>query len=114
MVEVKDSLGIVITGASSGIGEAVALEMAKDSHRFYLTARRREKLEQVAQKVESLGGKAYYGEGDVRDEGDVDHLFDEAMERLGGRLEHVFEQEQGCTARLVAPLELEACDKGVC
>lgn len=83
MAEVKDSLGIVITGASSGIGEAVALEMAKDSHRFYLTARRREKLKQVAQKVESLGGKAYYGEGDVRDEGDVDHLFDEVMERLG-------------------------------
>jgi NADP-dependent 3-hydroxy acid dehydrogenase YdfG len=82
MTEDNDTLGIVITGASSGIGEAVALEMAKDGHRFYLTARRRDRLEQVAQKVESNGGKAFFGEGDVGDEGDVDRLFEEAFETL--------------------------------
>lgn len=82
MAVVNDSLGVVITGASSGIGEAVALEMAEDGHHFYLTARRRDRLEQVAQKVVSLGGKAYIGEGDVSDEGDVNRLFDNAMENL--------------------------------
>lgn len=79
----KVSLGIVITGASSGIGEAVALNMAKDGHRFYLTARRRDKLEQVAEKIESLGSKAYVGDGNVGDEVDVDRLFKEAIENLG-------------------------------
>jgi len=83
MTDGNASLGIVITGASSGIGEAVALEMAKDGHIFYLTARRREKLELVAQKVEFLGGKAYFGDGEVGDEDDVDRLFSEAMESLG-------------------------------
>jgi NADP-dependent 3-hydroxy acid dehydrogenase YdfG len=83
MTDGNGSLGIVITGASSGIGEAVALEMAKDGHSFYLTARRRDKLEQVAKKLESLGAKAYYGDGDVGNECDVDRLFDDAMERLG-------------------------------
>jgi len=78
-----NSLGIIITGASSGIGEAVALEMAKDGHRIYLTARRRDKLKQVAEKIESLGGKAYFGDGNVSDENDVDRLFNEAMEKLG-------------------------------
>jgi NADP-dependent 3-hydroxy acid dehydrogenase YdfG len=82
MTNGKDTLGIVITGASSGIGEAVALEMAKDGNRLFLTARRRDKLEQVAKKIESQGGKAYFGDGDVGDEGDVDCLFDEAMKRL--------------------------------
>lgn len=83
MVIKKPSLGIVITGASSGIGEAVALEMAKDHHRFYLTARRRDKLEDVANRIESVGGKAFFGSGDVGDRSDVDRLFEDALEKLG-------------------------------
>jgi NADP-dependent 3-hydroxy acid dehydrogenase YdfG len=83
MSDVKAPLGFIITGASSGIGEAVALEMAKDCHTFYLTARRGEKLNIVAKKIETLGGKAYYGDGDVGNECDVDRLFNDAIEKLG-------------------------------
>jgi NADP-dependent 3-hydroxy acid dehydrogenase YdfG len=36
MTDGNVSLGIVITGASSGMGEAVALEMAKDGHIFFI------------------------------------------------------------------------------
>ena len=78
-----DSLGIIITGASSGIGEAVALEMAKDGHHIYLTARRRDKLKQVAEKIESLGGKAYFGDGNVSIENDVDRLFNAGVGHFG-------------------------------
>ena len=77
------SLGILITGASSGLGEAVAQEMAKDGHRFYLTARRRDKLEHVARRVESIGGEAHFGDGDVGNEGDVDRIFEDAVNSLG-------------------------------
>ena len=83
MEDEKKSLGIVITGASSGLGEALALDMAKDGHRFYLTARRRDRLEQVARRVESTGGEAHFGDGDVADVGDVDQLFEDAVNCLG-------------------------------
>ncbi|MHA1237591.1 MAG: SDR family oxidoreductase [Candidatus Hodarchaeales archaeon] len=75
---------IIITGGSSGIGEAIAVEMAKDQHIFYLTGRNEENLGKVAQKVHKLGGVAYYGVGDVGSEEDVDRVFKNAQDELGG------------------------------
>ncbi|MFX1538742.1 MAG: hypothetical protein ACFFDI_31530 [Promethearchaeota archaeon] len=40
----QESLRIVITGRSSGIGEAIALEMAKSKHQFYLIGRKKERF----------------------------------------------------------------------
>ena len=79
-----DPLRIVITGASSGIGEAIALEMAKDSHRFYLTGRNADRLQQVAEKINALGSEAHIGVGDVGDEYDVEQLFDDVINTMGG------------------------------
>lgn len=77
-------LRIVITGGSSGIGEAIALEMAEGTHQFYLAGRNAERLQQVAQKIRTAGSEAYTGTGDVGDEQDVDRMFDEVMKTLGG------------------------------
>jgi 3-oxoacyl-[acyl-carrier protein] reductase len=79
-----DSLRIVITGGSSGIGEAVALEMAKSGHCFYLTGRNEEKLSKICEILASLGCEAYYGIGDVGNEGDVDTIFNDVKSKLGG------------------------------
>ena len=49
---------IVITGASSGIGEALALHWARQAAFLALVARRKAELERVANQVHSLGGKA--------------------------------------------------------
>jgi NADP-dependent 3-hydroxy acid dehydrogenase YdfG len=76
-------LNIVITGASSGIGEATALEMSRSGHRFFLVGRNTDKLERVSKRVEELGGWAKFGSGDVGDEKDVERLFDNAVSELG-------------------------------
>ena len=80
----QDSLRIVITGGSSGIGEAVALEMAKSCHRFYLTGRNEERLSKVCETLKSLGCEAFFGTGDVRNEEDVDSLLNDVKSKLGG------------------------------
>ena len=80
----KTSLRIVITGGSSGIGEAVALEMAKNGHNFYLTGRNEKRLKAICDTLTSLGCEAYYGVGDVGDEVSVNKMMEEVKSKLGG------------------------------
>jgi short-subunit dehydrogenase len=62
----KDKV-VFLTGASSGIGEALAIEMAKRGAILGLLARREEMLKALAEKCESLGGKARIFAADVVD-----------------------------------------------
>ncbi|MFX0092057.1 MAG: SDR family NAD(P)-dependent oxidoreductase, partial [Candidatus Hodarchaeota archaeon] len=83
-MSVQEKLRIVITGGSSGIGEAIALEMAKSKHKFYLTGRNEGRLQKVAEKVKRLGGDAHFGVGNVGDEKDTEKLFEAVLKTLGG------------------------------
>ena len=74
---------ILITGSSQGIGAATALEIARAGGTVLLVARTREKLEEVAAEVESLGGTAYVHPCDLSDEADIDRLADEIIEQHG-------------------------------
>ena len=58
---------IVITGASSGIGEALALHYAKQGENLVLTGRDRERLDGVAAACERYGAHVSYGVVDVKD-----------------------------------------------
>jgi short-subunit dehydrogenase len=80
----RNPLRIVITGGSSGIGKAIALELAKEGHSFFLTGRNKERLQDATQNVQEMGGFGYFGVGDVGNENDVDRLFSRALEALGG------------------------------
>ncbi|MDQ3749928.1 MAG: SDR family NAD(P)-dependent oxidoreductase [Acidobacteriota bacterium] len=62
----KDKV-VFLTGASSGIGEALALAMAKRGATLGLLARREELLKELAEKCERNGGKARYFAVDVTD-----------------------------------------------
>ncbi len=57
----------LVTGASSGIGRAIALCLGAKGMRVGLVARREERLQEVATKIEKAGGKALVLPGDVRD-----------------------------------------------
>ena len=52
------SVYALITGASSGIGEVFAEQLSKEGYPVILVARRKERLQQTADKIEKQGGKA--------------------------------------------------------
>ncbi len=73
----------VVTGASSGIGEACAIAFVEKGAKVALAARRAERLSALVGRLESLGGEALAVTTDVTSESDVDNLFARAVERFG-------------------------------
>ncbi|MBL7697541.1 MAG: SDR family oxidoreductase [Chitinophagaceae bacterium] len=71
---------VVITGASSGVGKAMALEFAKYGAKLVLAARRIEALHEVAEECRELGGTAEAVECDTRISQDVQVLAKVAYE----------------------------------
>lgn len=74
---------VVITGASSGIGEAMAKEYAAMGACVVLGARREEELQRVADEIIARGGKVAYTACDVTRENDCKRLIDKAVESFG-------------------------------
>lgn len=75
---------IVITGASAGIGAALALRLAKDGHNLVLAARRKEPLDAVARDAEQRGARALAVVTDVTKRADIDALSARAIAEFGG------------------------------
>jgi NADP-dependent 3-hydroxy acid dehydrogenase YdfG len=79
-----DGRKVLITGGSSGIGEATALAMAAEGAAVAVGARRKERLDDLAGRIESDGGKAVAIEADITDEDQAKALVEGAAESLGG------------------------------
>ena len=65
---------VMITGATSGIGKAAALKLARAGAKVLLVARTKEKLEQTLHEIDQLGGVAFAYSCDVSHLDDVDRL----------------------------------------
>ncbi|MED6232213.1 hypothetical protein ATANTOWER_024601 [Ataeniobius toweri] len=76
---------VLVTGASTGIGEQMAYHYARFGAQIVITARREKVLQQVTEKCLSLGAqKALYIAADMASESDPDKVVDFALEKLGG------------------------------
>lgn len=78
-----DAKVAIITGASSGIGAATAIALAEEGAQVAIAARRIEQLNEVAQKIEAVGGKALPIVTDVSDETQVNDLVQKVNTTLG-------------------------------
>lgn len=79
MVKFQDKT-VVITGASSGLGKAFAIRVARDGAKVYLAARRKEKLEETARLVTDAGGTPVIVQTDVTKPEQIKNLFLKATE----------------------------------
>ena len=74
----------LVTGASAGIGEAVATALAAAGMKVALTARRGDRLETLAGSIRAAGGEALALPSDARDEGALCAVFDRIRAEWGG------------------------------
>ncbi|MET0648006.1 MAG: SDR family NAD(P)-dependent oxidoreductase [Pyrinomonadaceae bacterium] len=74
---------VLITGASSGIGRALALEWGRRGARLGLTARRGEELLRLSEEIERAGGEAMALPADVRDPAALNGVAERVRERWG-------------------------------
>ncbi|MGG3182508.1 SDR family oxidoreductase [Priestia megaterium] len=77
----KDKV-VIITGASSGIGEATAKELASKGAKLVLAARREDRLQQLQKEIEKTGGKAIYKVTDVTSHEQMEELAQYALQEF--------------------------------
>jgi NAD(P)-dependent dehydrogenase (short-subunit alcohol dehydrogenase family) len=73
----------LITGASKGLGRAMALALAKHGARLALVARDREKLQSVAREIGDAGGQAHVFAADITEEDQVARVEQEVTGKIG-------------------------------
>ena len=74
---------VLISGASSGFGEASAKQLAKEGWNVLLTSRREERLEEVAQTCRSMGATVHVEAWDMRDRRATQEGVEDLMKRAG-------------------------------
>src|SRR5260370_20503461 len=82
MESLKDQISVV-TGASSGIGKAIALSAAGHGAEVCLVARRRELLEDVAKQVQALGSRGHACPADLTKDEDIRGLGERFQKDFG-------------------------------
>lgn len=74
---------VLITGALTGIGRATALAFAREGFRLVVSGRHEDKGHALAAELRTLETEAEFVRADVRFEGEVRSLVDQAVERFG-------------------------------
>jgi NAD(P)-dependent dehydrogenase (short-subunit alcohol dehydrogenase family) len=97
----------LVTGASSGIGEATARALAQHGYTVAIAARRTDKLATVAKAIESAGGRAFATPLDLAEPASIDACFD-AVERALGPIDVLVNNAGICVPGLLHEVDPEA------
>lgn len=82
MRQLEDKV-VIISGASSGIGLATAKLFASEGAKLVVTARRKDKLNELVSYIRTIGGEVVAVPGDVSDESHAKRLVDTALKEYG-------------------------------
>ncbi|MGZ0085178.1 SDR family oxidoreductase [Caldibacillus thermoamylovorans] len=82
MSNIRDKV-VIITGASSGIGEATAKELASRGAKLVLAARREDRLKKLQEEIKNSGGQAVYKVTDVTSYEQMEKLAAYSIEEFG-------------------------------
>ncbi|MGG0305920.1 SDR family oxidoreductase [Priestia megaterium] len=82
MSNIQDKV-VIITGASSGIGEATAKELASKGAQLVLAARREDRLKKLQEEIQKNGGQAIYKVTDVASHEQMEELAEYALTEFG-------------------------------
>lgn len=96
-----EGTAVLVTGASSGIGEATALALAAEGASVALAARRKDRLDGLAAQIQEAGGTALALEVDVTDQAQAIAAVDATVEAFG-RLDTVI---NNAGVMLLGPIE---------
>ncbi|MEL6441998.1 MAG: SDR family oxidoreductase [Cyanobacteria bacterium J06621_8] len=111
MSGIKDKV-VIITGASSGLGEAAARRLGKGGAKLMLAARREERLQQLVTEIQEAGGTAKYQVTDISDRSQVAALVD-ATQQAYGRIDVLVNNAGLMPLSPLAALKVEEWDKMV-
>lgn len=101
---------ILLTGASSGIGEATARLLSKQGHRLVIGARRTERLAALAHELRSEGGNVEYRQLDVTRGEDVQAFADAAL-AIHGRIDVIINNAGVMPLSPLASLKVDEWDR---
>jgi len=78
-----DGKVVIVTGGSSGIGAAAALQFAREGAKVVIAARRQDKSEAVVRQIEALGSEGLFLQTDVAKRADIEALVEGTLTRFG-------------------------------
>ncbi len=81
-MSIKDKV-VIITGGSSGIGEAIARRLAAEGAKVMLTARREDRMKEIVEDIKGKGGQAAYKTADVTKRDQVEAVAKAAESEFG-------------------------------
>jgi len=99
---------VVITGASSGIGEQLALQYAKKGAKLVLAARRVDRLNALIDKCNSLGGETIAVPTDVSNQADCKNLIEATIQKFKTIDLLLLNAGQGCLFKFAEVTDLKA------